>query len=84
MDYSEEELRSILPLLKEKLAGRSMLEVALQYNLANPAVASVIAGASRPEQIRENAQAVSSVVLSENEITFIKKMTKQSVYKEHR
>lgn len=84
MDYSEEELRSVLPLLKERLAGRSMLEVALQYNLANPTIASVIAGASRPEQIRESAQAVKSVALSENEITFIKKMTKQSVYNEHR
>ncbi|MFL6555553.1 MAG: aldo/keto reductase, partial [Bacillus sp. (in: firmicutes)] len=48
-DYSLNELTEVLPLLKEKVAAqRTFTEVALQYNLANPAVASVIAGASSP------------------------------------
>ncbi|EKN69682.1 aldo/keto reductase [Neobacillus bataviensis LMG 21833] len=85
LDYDYEELRSILPLLKEKVAAaRSFTEVALQYNLANSAVASVIAGASSPEQVRNNAAAVRSQPLSVKEISVIKELTKANIYKEHR
>ncbi len=85
LDYSLAELNEILPSLKEKLApSRSFTEVALQYNLANPAVASVVAGASSPEQIRLNAQAVKSEPLTEKEVAFIKERTKANVYKDHR
>ena len=37
--------------------GRSILELAFAWLLANPRVGSVIAGATRPEQIRANAAA---------------------------
>jgi aryl-alcohol dehydrogenase-like predicted oxidoreductase len=37
--------------------GRSLLEVAIRGLLAQPAVASVIAGATKPEQVRANAAA---------------------------
>ena len=37
--------------------GRSLLELAFSWLLVHPAVASVIAGASRPEQIQANAAA---------------------------
>ncbi|MBO0960857.1 aldo/keto reductase [Neobacillus sp. MM2021_6] len=85
LDYNYEELRAILPLLKEKVAAtRSFTEVALQYNLANPTVASVIAGASSPEQIKNNAEAVRSQSLSDEEVTVIKELTKASIYKDHR
>lgn len=85
LDYSLKELSEILPLLKEKVASaRSFTEVALQYNLANPAVASVVAGASSPEQIRNNAKAVRSKPLTVEEIALIKEVTKGNVYKEHR
>jgi aryl-alcohol dehydrogenase-like predicted oxidoreductase len=85
LDYSLKELSEILPLLKEKVASaRSFTEVALQYNLANPAVASVVAGASSPEQIRNNAKAVRSQPLTVEEIALIKEVTKGNVYKEHR
>ncbi|WP_066257391.1 aldo/keto reductase [Neobacillus drentensis] len=84
-DYSFKELNEVLPLLKEKLApSRPFTEIALQYNLANPAVASVVAGASSPEQIRSNAKAVSSQPLSDKEVSIIKELTKASIYKEHR
>ena len=60
-DYSQEELLEVLPALKDKLAAdRSFTDIALQYNLAHPAVASVIAGASSPEQVRSNARSVKS------------------------
>ena len=84
-DYSLTELNEVLPMLKERLAdSRSFTEIALQYNLANPVVASVIAGASSPEQIRCNAKAVRSQPLSAEEISLIKELTKVSIYKEHR
>jgi len=85
LDYNYDELRAILPLLKEKVAtSRSFTEVALQYNLANQTVASVVAGASSPEQIRSNAHAVRSQLLSSKEVAVIKEITKASIYKEHR
>ncbi|MED3563015.1 aldo/keto reductase [Bacillus xiapuensis] len=85
LDYSLEELREVLPWLKEKVASsRSFTEIALQYNLANPAVASVIAGASSPEQVRSNVAAVRSRALTDKEIAVIKKLTKASVYQDHR
>ncbi|WML25705.1 aldo/keto reductase [Neobacillus sp. OS1-33] len=84
-DYSFNELNEALPLLKEKLASsRPFTEIALQYNLVNPAVASVVAGASSPEQIRSNAKAVRSQPLSEKEVSVIRELTKAGIYKEHR
>lgn len=84
-DYSQEELLHVLPALKDKLAGdRSFTEIALQYNLAHPAVASVIAGASSPEQVRANSHAINSQSLTEDEIALIKTFSKAAFYKEHR
>ncbi|MEH7377447.1 aldo/keto reductase [Neobacillus drentensis] len=84
-DYSLTELNDVLPLLKEKVAAtRSFTEIALQYNLAHPVVASVVAGASSPEQIRSNAKAVRSQPLSEEEVSVIRELTKAGIYKEHR
>jgi aryl-alcohol dehydrogenase-like predicted oxidoreductase len=85
LDYTYEELSEILPLLKKRVAAsRSFTEVALQYNLANPTVASVVVGASSPAQIRSNAEAVNSNPLTDAEVTMIKEITKASMYKEHR
>lgn len=85
LDYTYEELQEILPVLKETAAAsRSFTEVALAFNLANPAVASVVAGASSPEQVRENARAVRSRPLTEEEIAVIKRITKADIYKDHR
>jgi aryl-alcohol dehydrogenase-like predicted oxidoreductase len=84
-DYSLNELTEVLPLLKEKVAAqRTFTEVALQYNLANPAVASVIAGASSPEQVKSNAQALRSQPLSDEDVSIIKELTKANLYKDHR
>lgn len=37
--------------------GRTLLELAFSWLAAQPGVASVIAGASRPEQVEQNARA---------------------------
>lgn len=84
-DYNFEELTDILPLLKEKAASlRSLTEVAFQYNLANPAVASVVAGASSVEQVRSNAKAARGNPLTQEEVEVIKKISKQTFYQDHR
>lgn len=84
-DYSQKELLDVLPALKDKLAAdRSFTEIALQYNLAHPAIATVIAGASSPEQVRSNARSVRSQPLTEEEITIIKETSKAETYIEHR
>jgi aryl-alcohol dehydrogenase-like predicted oxidoreductase len=85
LDYSWNELTEILSMLKEKVASaRSLTEAALQFNLANPAVTAVIAGASSPKQLRENANAVRSQPLTKEEILIIKEISKLTTYKQHR
>ena len=42
--------------------GRSILELAIAWLLAKPAVSSVIAGATKPEQVRANAKAAAWVL----------------------
>jgi len=85
LDYTYEELQELLPSLKENLAStRSLAEVAIQYNLAHPAVASVVAGASTVEQIKENARAARTKSLSPEEISLIHSITKANKYDQHR
>jgi aryl-alcohol dehydrogenase-like predicted oxidoreductase len=56
----------------EKLAdfctarGRTMLELAMSWLAARPAVSSIIAGATRPEQLEENIRAVDWVLTRED------------------
>ncbi len=84
MDYSEEELRSLLLQLRNHFGDRSLTEVALRYCLSTPTVASVVAGASSVEQVKNNAQAVRSRALTEEEVSFIKEFSKANVYGQHR
>lgn len=84
LDYSYEELKEAYYSLKEKIKGRKMNEIALQYALANPAAATVIAGASSPEQLQENIEAVQSAPLSKEEIALIQSLTKANKYTDHR
>ena len=58
--YENERYRS-LPERLEKFSqhrGHSLLELAFSWLSAHPAVCSVIAGATRPEQVEQNAKAV--------------------------
>lgn len=56
--FSEENLRWTDALRQwAERHGRSLLELAISWLLAQPIVASVIAGASAPEQVRANAAA---------------------------
>ena len=83
LDYSFSEIKGVLTKLKTYF-DRPMSEVALQYNLAQPAVSSVIVGASSVEQIKENSRAVNSRKLTVDEVTFIRSYTNKNLYSEHR
>lgn len=85
LNYSHEELQQLLPVLKEKVAmTRSFTEIALQYNLAHPTVASVVTGASSIHQVKENARAVKSNPLTKEELEIIKALTKANIFESHR
>jgi aryl-alcohol dehydrogenase-like predicted oxidoreductase len=83
LNYPSPELKELLSLLKEKVA-RPMTEIAVQYCLAQPAVSSVVIGASSPEQVKNNARAVQSQRLSKEEISLLQDFTRADVYQEHR
>lgn len=82
LDYSAEELEELIRALRGN--GRPLTEIALRYNLAHPAVASVIVGASSVEQLRENVAAVNSKPLTEEEVRLIQTLSKANLYEEHR
>ncbi|MBS4191119.1 aldo/keto reductase [Bacillus sp. FJAT-49705] len=85
LDYNFEELQVTISKLREKLTDLySLTEIALQYNLADPAVSSVIAGASSVEQLKENAKAVRANPLTKNEIAIIQAISKSNQYDQHR
>ncbi len=53
--------------------GQSMAQMALSWLLKDHRVTSVLIGASRPEQIEENVQALNNLVFSEEELAQIDK-----------
>ncbi|MGE8204408.1 aldo/keto reductase [Heyndrickxia sp. NPDC080065] len=86
MDYTFEELNELVKNIQSKLLknNRTMTEFAIQYNLSHESVASVIAGASSVNQVKENANAVRANPLSEEERNILLALTKQTYYIEHR
>lgn len=58
-----------------KERGHTMLELAFSWLAARPQVASVIAGATRPEQIEQNVKAI-NWKLSAEEMAEIDRITK--------
>ena len=54
--------------------GQSMPQLALQWALRDPVVTSALIGASRPEQVVENVQAVQYPALTEEELALIEEI----------
>ncbi|WP_433958645.1 aldo/keto reductase [Cytobacillus horneckiae] len=85
LDYNGGELKALLLELEDQFKStRPLHEVAMQYNLANEGVSSIIAGASSSEQVKKNAAAVKAPSLSDEEVSFIQKVAKASRYEAHR
>ena len=83
LDYSYSELQDTLTSLCESV-NRPLQETALQYNLAHPAVASVVIGASSVQQLQESIRAAQGEPLTNEEISLIQSLTKANLYDAHR
>jgi len=57
--------------------GRSLLELAFSWLAARPRVCSVIAGATRPEQVEQNVKAT-DWVLTPDDMAEIDRLTKKA------
>ncbi|PPA71320.1 aldo/keto reductase [Jeotgalibacillus proteolyticus] len=85
LHYTFEALEYTLETLYERFSSmRTMNELALKFNAANPAVASIITGASSPDQIKRNIEAISGDPLSEEEYELLRELTNNKGYAEHR
>jgi len=56
---------------------QSLAEMALAWNLREPEVASVLIGASRPEQIADNVAALNNLAFSDEELKEIDQILDQ-------
>lgn len=84
LDYSKEEVLDVARKVQSlKDENRSASQIALRYALSHPAVATVIPGASRLEQLIENIDAA-NVKLTADEIENIRQLSKANVYDKHR
>ncbi len=81
--YSFAEIGQMKSAMSEN-SERKMNELALNYCLAHPVVASVIAGASTVKQLDENIQAVRQPELSTAELSRLKEISKPFSYEQHR
>ena len=69
---TDEKLRKVARLNNMAIArGQTLAQMALQWELRNPAVTSALIGASRPEQIIENLKAFDAPILTAEELTQI-------------
>jgi aryl-alcohol dehydrogenase-like predicted oxidoreductase len=84
LDYSREELPEVRRRLLELCGGRTLVQTAIRYALADPAVATVIPGASSLEQLRLNLSAATVPPLTEDEIAAIRAVTRANRYELHR
>ncbi|OUM94041.1 MAG: oxidoreductase [Thermobacillus sp. ZCTH02-B1] len=85
LDYGKDELREVRKRLMELCSGgRTLVQTALRYALADPAVATVIPGASSLEQLRQNLSAAAAPPLTEEEIAAIRAVTRANRYGLHR
>lgn len=85
LDYSKFDVLETVKQLNEiKGDKRNMTQTALKYALAHPAVATVIPGASRSEQLLANITAQNAPDLTPDEVQKIRDVSKKNVNDKHR
>ncbi|WP_077615192.1 aldo/keto reductase [Caenibacillus caldisaponilyticus] len=84
LDYSADELRSLIGDLKAIRPEQPLSQTAIRYALAHPAVAVAIPGASRREQLDNNIKAADVPPLTDAELQKIRALTKANRYEQHR
>lgn len=62
----------------------SAAQLALKYSLSHPAVSTVVAGASRIDQLEENVGAVNQSPLSKESLHFFQELIPAYTYEQHR
>lgn len=84
LDYTAAELQDLHKRLSsEAVLTRHLTQTALQYPLADPAVAAVIPGASSLAQLQQNVAAACSPPLSAPELAAVRKHSKAGRYTLH-
>ncbi|WNS41198.1 aldo/keto reductase [Paenibacillus sp. MMS20-IR301] len=84
LDYTAAELTELHGQLMALTSGsRTLTQTALQYPLADPAVAAVIPGASSLAQLRENIAAAAARPLSPEELEAVRAASKAGRYTLH-
>ena len=85
LDHSKQEVAALQQRLEPFVTReRSKGQLALRYALSHPAVATVIPGASRMEQLEENIGAAQISELSESELEHLRDLSKANIYDNHR
>lgn len=86
LNYTETELKGVLFTILEwaKKENYQLHELALQYCLANPAVASTIPGASSVEQLISNLNSINTLQLTNNVLIQLQQFLKANRYSAHR
>jgi aryl-alcohol dehydrogenase-like predicted oxidoreductase len=82
--YQEQEIKAMRDAISSTVPDLSLTEAAIQYILKHQVIGTIAAGASSIQQLRENAGAVKSRPLSDQEIKALKFYSKQNVYESHR
>jgi len=85
LDYSAEEIVRLRERLQSLVTPqRSLAQLAIRFALSEPAVATVIPGASSLEQLEHNLDAASLPPLSEDELALIRRVSRANQYTAHR
>jgi aryl-alcohol dehydrogenase-like predicted oxidoreductase len=85
LNYSQEELLAIFNRISNQFISEvSLNELALNYVLRHPAVASAVFGASSSKQVKENTNIDVSKTLTDEIYLYIQQQTKPVKYTEHR
>jgi 1-deoxyxylulose-5-phosphate synthase len=85
LDYQPNEIQELVTILSSLCnEHRSLSQLALRYALSHPAVATVIPGASKLEQLMENVGAAHTEDLSAEELSLIRSWSKANQYTAHR
>ncbi len=85
LDHSKfDVLETVKQISEIKGDKRNLTQTSLKYALAHPAVATVIPGASRSEQLLANITAQNAPDLTPDEVQKIRDVSKMNVYDKHR
>lgn len=83
LNYTKSEVLSLVEKLNT-FSHRSITEIALQFPLSEPAVATIIPGASSLLQLKQIIEAAIQTPLSQAEVNQLKALTKEAKFEKHR